>query len=439
MTDPIIHAKKSPSKFERIMLCPGSQREEANYPDERGSPAAADGTHSHTLLEFCLLDETEPQSYLGRGIKDHDGEFTVDQERINRIKVATDYLRKRQAEIGAEKIIPEEWLDSRIAFGRDDMHGTCDAHMVGNGVLEVVDYKDGMGVVELPCPQLDIYTLLILSKYTAEAGIKMVRQTIIQPKLAFRGEKGVTYVDRTVEDTLAQQQKYIAAAALADTPDAPLVAGEKQCKYCKHKSCSERNKVAMSAMGFLPIEATITNQIPSDITMQTANKDPATMTGEQLKGIIEAAPLIRQLIEAAEAELQRRLEAGQVIDGIKLVRGRGSRAWAFDEEAMAEKLKKFGLPKDALWKTSLISPAQAEKVVWTKKDGSTKQLTDRQLKTMKEEYIKSSEGKIQVAAASDARPAVQLSVAGMFGSVTNSDPVAPEVPAFLQIPDFLKL
>ena len=92
----------------------------------------------------------------------------------------------------------------------------------------------------------------------------------------------------------------------------------------------------------------------------------------------------------------RRFNAGKPIDGLKLVAGRGSRSWAYSDEEMAEKLKRFGLPKDAIWKTSLISPAQAEKVTWKKRDGTEKQLSDKQLKLMASEYIKKSDGALKV-------------------------------------------
>jgi hypothetical protein len=135
------------------------------------------------------------------------------------------------------------------------------------------------------------------------------------------------------------------------------------------------------------------------------------------------------MIEGAEAEALRRLESGKTIEGIKAVRGRGSRAWAVDDdEQMAEKLKKMGLPKDVIWTSELISVAQAEKATWTKKKGDEEvkmQLSDRQLKTLKSEYTKTTEGKISVASASDPRPAVTLSVAPMFTAVPS------DLPSFL--------
>ncbi len=119
------------------------------------------------------------------------------------------------------------------------------------------------------------------------------------------------------------------------------------------------------------------------------------------------------------------MEAGQTIEGLKVVRGRGSRSWAFDESEMAEKLKKFGIPKDALWKTSLISPAQAEKVVWEKRDGTRKQLSDRQLKLMEAEYIRKSEGKLTVVSVADPRESAIVSAVPMFGTVD-------EIPSWLK-------
>jgi hypothetical protein len=95
---------------------------------------------------------------------------------------------------------------------------------------------------------------------------------------------------------------------------------------------------------------------------------------------------------------------------------------------MAEKLKKMGLPKDVIWTSKLISVAQAEKATWTKKKGDEEvkmQLSDRQLKTLKSEYTKTTEGKISVASASDPRPAVTLSVAPMFTAVPS------DLPSFL--------
>ena len=154
-----------------------------------------------------------------------------------------------------------------------------------------------------------------------------------------------------------------------------------------------------------------------DVAQQSANKDPSTMDDAQIRQIMEAAPLMRQLLEGVEKEALRRLEAGVTIPGLKLVNGRGSRAWSLDEDQMAEKLIKMGIPKGAVYETKLVSPAKAEKLVWAKRDGTQMQLTPRQLKTMDTEYVTKLAGKLTVAPESDSRPAVVMNAAPMFSAV----------------------
>ena len=148
------------------------------------------------------------------------------------------------------------------------------------------------------------------------------------------------------------------------------------------------------------------------------------MTDGQIVEILEAAPLLRQMIEGVEAEAQRRLKGGHNISGLKLVKGRGSRGWALSDEEMAEKLRKMGLPKEVIYQTKLVSPAQIEEVTWKKKDVETR-LSELQVKRLNTEYIKKTEGKLTVALASDDRPAVIVGAAEMFQSVE------PSVPSWL--------
>ena len=113
-----------------------------------------------------------------------------------------------------------------------------------------------------------------------------------------------------------------------------------------------------------------------------AAKNPSELDNTKIREVLEAAPLLRQFLDAVEAEALRRIKAGQAIEGLKAVHGRGSRAWAFPEDEMATKLVRMGVPKGVIYETKLISPAKAEKVTWSKRDGTAKQLTERQLKTM---------------------------------------------------------
>ena len=418
------HARLPPSSRHRWGVCPGSIREESKYPEESSGPAAIDGTHSHTLLEWSINNKlADPESMIGQTLTDHEGSFVVDAERAERVRVAVDYLLLRTIELGitVDQLISEEKVDPYQLTGRHDLTGTVDCHIVTDNFIEVIDYKDGMAVVEAENnPQMLQYLVGILSKQRGMLIATVdVRLTIIQPKLRAKGLSGISTWDFNTAAFQSEVIKLMNQAKATDDPDAPLVPGDEQCKYCRAKGCSARAQKALEASGITFENLTVAKQ--------AADKNPNEMTDEQIKELLEAAPLIRQVLEHAEAEALRRFEAGQSISGLKVVRGRGSRSWAFDEAEMAEKLKKMGLPKDTIWKTSLISPAQAEKATWTKRNGTQVQLTERQLKLLKGEYIKKSEGKLTVVSESDDRQAVTLSAAPMFAAITEPN-----------LPDWLK-
>ena len=432
------HAQLSPSKRHRWALCPGSIREEAKYPDERTSPAAIDGTHSHTLLEHCIkAGLADPTSMVGVKMKDDDGEFVIDADRAARVKSAIEYVKERVASFnGLAEVIPETRVDPQWFTHRDDLSGTVDIQIIGGGVLEIVDYKDGMGVVSAEDnPQLEQYAMGKLAECKLGWNVpeqypwREVRMTIIQPKLALKGMQPITTWTVPVKYLLDRLSVLSAQARATDAPDAPLVPGDSQCKFCRAKgSCAALAGNVMKEVGimFQPV----VNQTPLDVAQQSADKDPATMSDDQIRQIMEAAPLMRQLLEAVEKEAQRRLEAGTPIPGLKLVNGRGSRAWSLPEEEMAEKLVKMGIPKSSIYVTKLVSPAQAEKLVWEKRDGTKVQLTERQLKRMDQEYVVKLAGKLTVAPESDSRPAVITNAAPMFSAIPAA-PAAESLPSWL--------
>jgi hypothetical protein len=422
------HANLSPSKRHRWAACPGSVREEAAYPDERSGAAAIDGTHSHTLLEHCVkAGAADPSPMVGIKMKDHDGEFIIDADRVARVKVAIDYIKQRHAEsLGIAQLIAEERVNPQWLLTRDDLHGSVDVqiHDSLHGVLEIIDYKDGMNDAwDSAILQMEQYAVGALAGFKIAKPnpypYKTVRMTVIQPKLALRGGQAIRSVDYPVEKVVDEVARTIVIeAAATDRPDAPLVPGEKQCKYCRAKGgCAALSTKALEVVDTM------------DITASAAEKDPTKMTDEQIVQIMEAAPLLRQMLEGVEKEAQTRMERGADIPGLKMVNGKGHRAWRLSDEEMAERLRKMGIPKESVYKTTLVSPAQAEKLRWKKRDGTDVQLTERQLKTLETEYVVKTMGKPVVALAADSRTAITTNAAPLFSAVQSEVPV--ELPAWL--------
>lgn len=416
------HAKLSPSSAHRWTRCPGSVREEAKYPGDNAGPAAIDGTHTHTLLERCLKDEVTADFFIGKTLKDHEGEFKVEQDRADRVQLALDYIRERGGTVYAERVV-----NPTMFVGHPDCYGTADVTIVTNKSIEIIDYKDGMGVVEVEDnEQLELYALGVIAATDYPQSVIEIRMTVIQPKVAVKGVEPIRSVALSLGELMGKARKYQQATIATSKADAELVPGEVQCKFCRAKgNCKAAADAALSSAGiqFQNLE----------LAQQSADRDPNTMTDQELVELMEALPLIRQMIVSVEEEALKRLQAGKSISGLKLVRGRGSRQWALPEDQMAERLRKMGIPKDAVWTQKLVSPAQVEKLRWEKKKRGSdevekKALSERQLSMLKKEYIAHQEGKLQVALESDDRKAVVVDASPMFGEVKQGT----------DVPDFLK-
>jgi hypothetical protein len=368
----------------------------------------------------------EPEELVGQTMQDDDGKFLIDDERAQRVKIATDYVKQRVAEQPGCKVIAEHRVDPQRLIARDDMSGTVDIQIHGTDVLEIVDYKDGMGAVQAEGnAQLELYAVGALADVGEPYPWKRVRMTIIQPKMALRGLPAITSHEVDISEILAIVDRLVIEGAAVDAPDAPLVPGESQCKFCKAKgSCAALASNVMKEIGIM-FQPTVL-----DVAQQSADKDPSIMDDGQILSIMEAAPLMRQLLEGVEKEALRRLQSGQAITGLKLVNGRGSRAWALQDDEIAEKLIKMGIPKGSVYETKLVSPAKAEKLTWEKRDGTKVQLTERQLKRMEQEYVVKMAGKLAVATESDSRPAVVMNAAPLFSAV-EAAPAADALPSWL--------
>ena len=429
------HSKLSPSSAYRWLACPGSVREEAKYPEPPSGPGAIDGTHSHTLLEHCLkAGGGDPLKMVGVKMKDHEGEFVIDKARAERVKVAVDYVCSQMTGVLATAST-EKRVSPAHLLGRDDLSGTLDVSIRNPGVLEIIDFKDGMNPVEAKDnPQLELYALGELAALklpiNGDYPYDTVKMTIVQPKMAVKGMPVITSHEMPVSELLGKIGKFAAGAAATDDPNAPLVSGA-HCKYCKHKSCATRANDAMKEVGIM--FPAVTNPV-AELHQQAANLDPTSMPVEQLSQIILAAPLVRQMIEAAEDEALRRMKAGQAIPGLKVVNGRGSRAWALPEDEMADKLIRMGVPKGVVYETKLVTPAKAEKLTWEKTKAGEKikaQLSERQLATLNKEYITKLGGKLTVVPESDTRAAVVLDAAPLFSAV-QEPAVVEALPSWLK-------
>lgn len=374
-----VHARLSPSNV-RWPYCPGSIREEAAYSDVPGE-AAIDGTGSHLLLEPCIQHNTRAENYLnqiiGEGHEDRPKGWLVKQDRCDRVQMALDYIARRRTEInGAVTIYSESLSYPGKFFGRDDWYGTADIVLFTADMLEVIDYKDGRMWVDVKNnSQFTSYATGKLGTFLqcegkfpfdniTNSAIKTVRTTVIQPKT----NPVIRYEEMPPVELWQKATQLAHAAKLTDDPNAPLVEG-KHCAWCAHGragDCSAKNEKAMKG-----IEA-------MDIIGETNRTAPKDMTNEQIAEILDAAPLIKKMIETVEEEAMSRIDAGGNVPTYIIGTGNGSSEFADEEDVVERKLKGMRFKKADIYPAKLISPAQALKY-----EG----LSDRQLKRLQEMII----------------------------------------------------
>lgn len=444
------HAELSPSARHRWGACPGSRREEAKHPEPPSNPTAIDGTRTHALLEYCIKAGCiGPQHLVGTVREDEYGSYTVDQARADRIQVAIDYIRSRP---GFEKAIAESRVYPDGLIGRADMSGTVDCQIPGKDVYEIIDYKDGMAPVTAEGnPQLIQYAIGALAGL--EKHPKSFQLTIIQPKLATKGMPVISTWNVGTKALLDALPYIKAQADATDDPDAPLVPGEAQCKYCRAKgSCKALADDALKKVSVMfqnnPITPTVEGP-DLDVAHQAAQKDPTKMSDHELRQIMDAAPLLEQLIKGVKDEVKSRLERGVKVPGYKLVKGNGSRKWKLDDSEMEKKLTTtLKIPKAVLYPRKLISPAGIKTVTW-EKDGATHKLSAGQIAKVETEWVTYTPGGPVVVPEGDPREAIAVDVSEMFNTIpVEATPVVPPppflnvaTPAFLNVtvPSFLKV
>lgn len=408
------HAKLSPSGAHRWMACPGSVVLEADYPDT-GSSYAREGSAAHELAAIVLEgNEPNAQGYVGIKVEFVDNGETVlwpvTQDMADHVD---DYVKLVRELAEGKTLLVERKVPIGHLTGETGATGTSDVVILDTEqeAITVVDLKYGMGVrVDADNnPQLQMYALGALEEYGVVGDFSYASMIIHMPRLNHVSEYHVS-----TSDLLAFGDEVRDAAATVDEArsvadigvDSYLRPGEKQCRFCKAKATCPALRAEVTEIVGGSAAATVdefADFLPETVDMQTGdNYLPIAMS---------KVGLVEDWCKAVRAEVERRLLAGQSVDGYKLVEGkRGHRKWADETEAEAL-FKTFRMRQDEMYGFSLISPTTAEKVF--------KENPKRWAKVTK--LITQSTGKPSVAPATDKRPALAVqSVAEDFSDLVQT-------------------
>lgn len=362
------HALLSASSANRWINCTPSARLCEDIEDTP-SEFANEGSDAHSLCEWMLnkqLGKTEPKPELQY--------YSHEMEECANGYVS--YIIELLEDIKQHCKDPIVLVEQRLDFSKyvEEGFGTGDCVIVADGVLHIIDYKHGKGVVvdSTNNPQMMLYALGALELFDSLYEINKISMTIYQPRVS-----NISTFEISKADLLKwAKEVLIPASKLAFDGKGNYCSGE-WCRFCKAKHlCRERAKEAMKLA-------------------ELDFKKPPILTDEEVE---DALDKIDDLIAWANDIKDYALDAalkGKVWNRYKLVEGRSIRK-VKDENSVAGEVIKAG-----------YDPYEKKLATLTELN---KRLGKKLFSELVEPYTYKPQGKPTLVKREDKRPEMNLAV-----------------------------
>lgn len=312
------HSLLSASASYRWLNCPPSARLCEKYED-KPSEYAQEGTDCHELCAYKVekalgrrvRNPTENLTYYNAEMEDcAEGYCSFVMEQVSETK-------KRCAD---PLVLVEQRLDYSRYVGIEGSFGTGDCVIVSDGLLRIIDYKHGLGVLVSAekNSQLSCYALGAIDLFDGIYDITEVSLTIYQP----RRENISTYT-MSKEELLTWADTVLSPTAkLAYDGKGEFKAGD-HCQFCKAKAnCRKRAEYNLELARY-------------DFEM------PAALEDDEVASILtKVDELVSWASDLKEYALQKAL-SGTKFAGFKVVEGRSNRKYT-DEGAVAKTVEAAG-------------------------------------------------------------------------------------------------
>jgi hypothetical protein len=337
----------------------------------------------HEFAALVLEFDVDPHAMVGSKMEvDVDGEpmeIEFDQEMATKMQAGVDWIRAYEGP--STILLVEKRLDLQEWVGIGEF-GTSDAGIIDIEKWRIVvfDWKWGAGVPVGPewNDQAILYFLGFWSTYaramfedhiiqndgagSLEAPWEEDIEVIInieQPRAAGGGGVWKT----TVGELLQEGRKIKRDAEATEQPDAPLVAGEKQCRFCpasKFKVCPAERDYLLSAFDLTAEDLKIAALSGDELDLT----DRKALTPEQRSVLVTATSQLKKYLDALHAEAYIDAQNGLDVPLMFLAEGRNPpRSWRDMDKAGPIIEMVLGGTKHEAWVAKWITPAALQDAV----------------------------------------------------------------------------
>ena len=377
------HATWSASATERNWSCAGALALTHDLPETTSVPADW-GTVAHAIAEECLRLGRDAAHYMGQSMKGKQHEFEVDDEMVECVQEYVDYVRSQWKEAGAKPgnsvpLIIEQRFSLEALKTPFDAGGTADAviYFPKQKMLQVIDLKTGKGgTVEVTeNKQLRTYALGAVMA-NRDLAVDTVKVTIVQtrkPHKDGRIRSEDFHVADLIEWTGELLEKMAESKAAVEASQTMPEAAWAAAYLTPGNHCA---KTFCKAQGFCPaLSQKVQDEAAvwfDDMNQPRLANSPDTLSPEGIAQALDMADMVDGWINAVRAFAHTQAEGGVEIPNYVLVDKIGRRRWR-DETAALAKLQAAGVEP---YTKKIVSPAQAEKALGTKRKGEIADLVE---------------------------------------------------------------
>lgn len=368
---PINHALLGASSAERWLHCPSSARLTESMPDTSSEYATA-GTLAHAIAELkarnYFLEPLAKRVYNARLKK-----LQAAPEYDKGMDGATDmYLEHLKTRAMSYPTAPTVCIEMQVDFSDivPEGRGTLDCGMIGGDCIDIIDYKNGAGVIVEADnnPQMMLYAWGLLRVFLPIYGdaIKRVHISIVQPNAG-----GIREWETTVDQIREWAETYVRERAqLAWDGKGDFAPGD-WCRFCKAKAtCSARAAKMLELepmVGAKPTEnLSQEDMITREHSAWEGKKVPPLLSDFEVGDILTRARNIAAWVKDLEDYALSATLEGHHINGWKAVEGRGTRGWCGGADEAFSTLKSRGIDEALLYERKPVTVAGLEKVLGKK-------------------------------------------------------------------------